>query len=105
MDTESPIKEFLIVMGTSKGDESVFSKGIVPGNIHTFTITGTCISHTKLNVLSPHNYRYIQYAFILFIYSNYHIHIMFKTLMILNFLRCLEKDSTRRGVFCDSHCH
>lgn len=43
MDTESPIKEFHIMMGTSKGDDSVFSGGIVPGNIQTFTLKGKLI--------------------------------------------------------------
>lgn len=43
MDTESPIKEFHIMMGTSKGDDSVFSGGMVPGNIQTFTLKGNLI--------------------------------------------------------------
>ena len=41
MDTESPIREFRIMMGHSKGDNSVFSGGVVPGYIQTFTIDGT----------------------------------------------------------------
>ncbi|XP_062596534.1 uncharacterized protein LOC134257978, partial [Saccostrea cucullata] len=40
IDTESPIKEFHVMMGTSKGDDSIFSGGVVPGNVQTFTLQG-----------------------------------------------------------------
>ena len=40
VDTESPIKEYRIMMGNAKGDDSIFSGGSVPGNVQKFSIQG-----------------------------------------------------------------
>ena len=41
VDTESPIKEYRIMMGNAKGDDSIFSGGSVPGNVQKFSIQGS----------------------------------------------------------------
>lgn len=40
VDTESPIKEYRIMMGNAKGDDSIYSGGSVPGHIQKFSIQG-----------------------------------------------------------------
>lgn len=40
VDTESPIKEYRIMMGNAKGDDSIYSGGSVPGHIQRFSIQG-----------------------------------------------------------------
>ena len=40
LDTESPIVEFKIFMGSQQGGDDIFANGTTPGHIATYSISG-----------------------------------------------------------------